>query len=474
MSTTIAQAAGEYSIYTDSLTPGWANWSWGSSISFGPGSLSFTPNSAWSALYLHTDNAVNTTGLNVLHFAARATTSGEKFQALIYDSNNQPLKSVPLANYGGDPTVDSWKIYNIPLSDLNASSKQIKGVVIQEALGHAQPTLYLNNIELDNSSSTGSTPVQTTPTPIQSTLTPTPIIGNTRSGNPLAGISLFNDQNNNPAAIQKQQWQSSRPADAAMMDKIANQPKAIWMGNWNGNITSDTKSMVDRAQQANSLPVLIAYNIPNRDCGSYSAGGSSSKAAYQDWINGLASGIGNRRAAVILEPDALAQITCLPADGQQQRYDMLKYAVSKLKSLGNTVVYLDAAHAGWISASDMTQRLKNGGVTIADGFSINVANFDTDAVSIAYGQQISSQLGGKHFVIDTSRNGNGPALDNSWCNPAGRALGNKPTLQTGNALVDAYLWLKYPGESDGSCNGGPTAGQWYADYALGLAQRASW
>jgi endoglucanase len=50
-------------------------------------------------------------------------------------------------------------------------------------------------------------------------------------------------------------------------------------------------------------------------------------------------------------------------------------------------------------------------------------------------------------------------------------LGQMPTTRTGHRLVDAYLWIKYPGESDGPCNGGPTAGQWWADYALGLAQR---
>jgi hypothetical protein len=31
-----------------------------------------------------------------------------------------------------------------------------------------------------------------------------------------------------------------------------------------------------------------------------------------------------------------------------------------------------------------------------------------------------------------------------------------------------------PGESDGTCNGGPAAGQWWADYALGLAKRAAY
>src|SRR4051812_14054269 len=31
------------------------------------------------------------------------------------------------------------------------------------------------------------------------------------------------------------QWRTSRPADAAAMDKIASQPSAAWFGNWNPN-----------------------------------------------------------------------------------------------------------------------------------------------------------------------------------------------------------------------------------------------
>ncbi|RKN54957.1 endoglucanase, partial [Streptomyces klenkii] len=84
----------------------------------------------------------------------------------------------------------------------------------------------------------------------------------------------------------------------------------------------------------------------------------------------------------------------------------------------------------------------------------------------------SELLGGAHFVIDTSRNGNGPyeGTDEPWCNPPGRALGDAPTAGTGDPLVDAYLWIKRPGESDGECRGGPPAGQWWPEYALALAR----
>lgn len=76
-------------------------------------------------------------------------------------------------------------------------------------------------------------------------------------------------------------------------------------------------------------------------------------------------------------------------------------------------------------------------------------------------------------MIDTSRNGSGPygsARNNQdWCNPPGRTLGATPTTHTASPLVDAYLWVKEPGTSDGSCRpGDPRAGAWWPEYALEL------
>ncbi len=124
-------------------------------------------------------------------------------------------------------------------------------------------------------------------------------------------------------------------------------------------------------------------------------------------------------------------------------------------------------------AATIARRLRAAGVAQARGFSVNVAGFETTARSRAYGRAISRRAGRAHFVIDTSRNGAGPAGPGEWCNPAGRALGEFPTTQTGDPLVDALLWVKRPGESDGECNGGPPAGTWWPDYALDLARRAA-
>ena len=57
-----------------------------------------------------------------------------------------------------------------------------------------------------------------------------------------------------------------------------------------------------------------------------------------------------------------------------------------------------------------------------------------------------------------------------WCNPPGRALGPPPRLNPGPAGIAAYLWIKDPGASDGPCNGGPPAGQYWPQYAMDLYQ----
>lgn len=279
---------------------------------------------------------------------------------------------------------------------------------------------------------------------------------------------------NSPAARQAIEWQHSRPFDAVIMAMLASQPTAQWFGDWNQNVENDVRAYTTAAQASNALPIAVAYNIPQRDCGSYSAGGTHSKEAYMEWIRTVARGIGSVPTLVVLEPDALAGMDCLNAADRATRQGLLADAITTLKQQSASIVYIDAGHARWHSATEMAKRLKAVDISAADGFSLNVSNFITSEESIAYGRILSEKIDDAHFVIDTSRNGAGPTDDMQWCNPPGRALGKLPSTRTGHALVDAYLWAKVPGESDGSCGGGPPAGVWWPDYALGLAKKARW
>jgi endoglucanase len=286
--------------------------------------------------------------------------------------------------------------------------------------------------------------------------------------NPLAGAAFYV----NPASKARAAADGVDPPNP-LLNAIADTPTAYWMDNLSTPAV-DAK-YIAAAQAAGTMPVLALYGIPNRDCGSFAAGGFGSAGAYKGWIDGVAGAIGSGPAAVILEPDALAMADCLSGDQRQERFDLMSYAVDSLTRNPATAVYVDAGHSRWTAADEMANRLNQVGVAKARGFSLNTANFFTTEEEIGYGDAISGMTGGKPYVIDTSRNGAGPAEGEMyWCNPSGRALGARPTTNTGNGNVDAFLWVKRPGESDGACNGHPQAGRFVNQYAIDLARNAGW
>lgn len=279
------------------------------------------------------------------------------------------------------------------------------------------------------------------------------------------------------AARQAKAWDAQgRSADADMLRRISERPVADWPAG--DDPAPGIKNAVRGAAKNGSTLVLVAYNIPHRDCGQHSAGGAPDADAYRSWIGSFADSIGEAPAIVILEPDAVPHIVdgCTPAEEHDERTELLSEAVDRLKQQPKTKVYVDAGNPAWIDdPGKLVEPLKRAGVDRADGFSLNVSNFQKDNTVKAFGAELSALLGGTHYVIDSSRNGNGPLTGvrtDAWCNPAGRALGTPPSDRTGDPLLDAYLWIKRPGDSDGECRGGPPAGTWWPDYALGLARRA--
>lgn len=297
--------------------------------------------------------------------------------------------------------------------------------------------------------------------------------------NPLAGKTFYIDPVN-PARQQAEQYESrQRSADAQAIRKIGDRAVAHWLaGGTDASRVVD--AVVTKATSAGQMPVLVAYNIPNRDCGSYSAGGAASSDAYRAWIRSVAAGLKGRGAVVVVEPDAVAHAVEGCEGRQDERFALLRDAVIALKSSANSLVYVDAGHPAWVGdIPKLAEALQKAGVNGADGFSLNVSNFIRTPENLVYGEKLSAALGGRRFVVDTSRNGAGPADGTeigggpSWCNPPGRTLGPAPTTETGHPKADALLWVKRPGESDGACRPGePPAGQWWPDFALDLAERS--
>ncbi|HSL42141.1 MAG TPA: glycoside hydrolase family 6 protein [Anaerolineales bacterium] len=358
---------------------------------------------------------------------------------------------------------------------------------------------------------------------------------------------------------------SHNTADAILIRRMIKNPQAAWFTKGTPeSVERDVRKTVERAIDQKSVPILVAYNIPFRDCAQYSAGGATTAEEYKAWIDGFAAGIGNAEVVVLLEPDGLGIIPwykqfggtpaqagvyewCRPVEANEftaadERFEMLNYAVDALKAMPNVSVYLDGTHSSWLGSGDAAHRLIQAGVERADGFFLNVSNYRLTEHLEKYGQWISdciylsqnswwevewcasqyhpanpndfSTWGlsdaaydkafadtgltrnpevQAHFVIDTSRNGQGPWTPTTsypdsqdWCNPPDRGLGLRPTANTGNPFVDAYLWVKIPGESDGGCTRGtagpedpvwhmidPGAGQWFREMALELVHNAN-
>jgi endoglucanase len=295
----------------------------------------------------------------------------------------------------------------------------------------------------------------------------------------LSGLKLWINPNS-PAAVQAMTWRRDGDTQhAVLLSRIAAQPTFKWLTGGQQPALQVAASVVDAARSAHAVGELVLYNIPNRDCHGLSGGGAVNASAYLGWVRQVMRGVGDNQVIIILEPDAIDQAAsgCLSQDEAHERYGMLANATKLIERDPHARVYLDAGSAGWLAPTEIAQPLYLSGISQDAGFSLNVANFYTTAQSIAYGHKLSALVGGKHFVIDTSRNGNGappggPGV-NEWCNPPGRALGRAPTTNTGIAGVDAFLWVKYPGQSDGSCRAGqPPAGTWWPSYALSLARDA--
>lgn len=291
------------------------------------------------------------------------------------------------------------------------------------------------------------------------------------SSNAFSHRTLYVDPLSKAAEAAAAAEQGGRHAYAAILGRIAAQPTALWLTPEKyptETITEYLNSIVSAATLSRTLPVFVVYGIPHRDCTNYSTGGLSEQE-YPRWIDAIALSLRNRTTVVILEPDSLAQAA--ECTSSTERITQVRTALDTLLNAGVSV-YLDAGHSQWIKPETMAERLIRAGIHNANGFATNVSNYQTTAAEKNYAETLSALVGGAHYLIDTSRNGNGS--NGEWCNPSGRALGELPSVATMQPRLDATLWVKPPGESDGTCRGGPAAGEWWDTSARALAEQANW
>ena len=256
--------------------------------------------------------------------------------------------------------------------------------------------------------------------------------------------------------------------------EIFKHPLSLWYGNRSAKPIKGLDKSLRRLfnRSGDKMPVLVVYNMPNRDIGQYSKGGAQTHNEYLEFIQDFANGIGNNKPIVIFEPDAIPHITHLSKREANNRVELIKKALDILTTTG-AYIYVDVGHSNWLTPEEVNHFLDRVSNKKVRGFSVNVSNYRTTAESTKWANKICELRPNDFYVIDTSRNGNGPH-GNDWCNPPGRALGEPPSCNTGIEKCDAFLWIKIPGESDGKANGGPRAGRMWGEMAEELVRNTAW
>lgn len=301
-----------------------------------------------------------------------------------------------------------------------------------------------------------------------------PFAQDPQGGNVFAERSLYVDPESGAAEAAAQAEADGDTEAADVYRRVAEVPQGIWLTPEElppGQVGPAVTAIVEAADEAGHVPVLVVYGIPDRDCtGGFSAGGLSAEQ-YGPWVDEIATAAGGGDGAVVIvEPDALAG--AVDCDDLSQRVDLIRAAVDSLREAGVTT-YVDAGHSDWRRPTEIAPLLEEVGVGTVRGFATNVSNFQTDEDERAYADRLVELLGGDpHYVIDRGRNGNGSTDD--WCNPPGRAFGDRPGFVDDGTPLDAFLWVKPVGESDGECHGGPPAGGFWLARTLEMAAASGW
>jgi endoglucanase len=293
---------------------------------------------------------------------------------------------------------------------------------------------------------------------------PTPTAAD-RATDPRKARGLFVDPRM-PAANQEARYATAFGAKAQALWII---PEAYPTSQVRGVVRSYTR----RALDARKTPVLSVYGIPDRDCGLHSSGGLPGSAAYRSWIRQVARGVRDQKALLILEPDAIPFYGDPRCENAGDRLGLLRFA-SRVLSAAGAWVYLDAGHSDWTPYDNRAALLEKAGIEHARGFSTNVSNFRPKADEQEYARELLAglrELGvrGRHYIVDTSRNGAPDPVSGDVINPTWARVGRAPRLVFEGAF-DGTLWVKHPGESDGPANGGGPSGHWcdlLADRLLG-------
>jgi cellulose 1,4-beta-cellobiosidase len=362
---------------------------------------------------------------------------------------------------------------------------------------------------------------------------PVTLVSESVGRNPFKGVNFFI----NPDYVAQVEGTAAKyPEMADLIRKVEQYPTAVWLdeiarvpslGRW----LDEAKKQQD-ASGSPTLTVVVLCNLPNRDCAANASAGelaveANGEARYRtEFVDPIAAHIAShpdQPIVAIVEPDSLANMATnmaypkCAASVEAYRHSIV-YAIKRLAQ-PNVSIYLDAAHAGWLGWDVNREKMAKvfrrvldeaGGHQMIRGFATNISNYthlsNRDGAALAltnpcpneltYVKMLAETLSmygmpGKGFIIDTSRNGKGGVRRSwgSWCNIKGAGLGERPIAEPIRG-VDAYFWVKPPGESDGisdptqprydemcanrdAAPGAPQAGKWFESYFLDLVRNAN-
>lgn len=280
-----------------------------------------------------------------------------------------------------------------------------------------------------------------------------------------------------------------------------------------GLIAHLDEAVKQQAEKGSDKPLVfqfVVYDLPDRDCSALASNGElkideDGLVRYKrDYIDRIAELLQakpeykNLRIVAVVEPDSLPNAvtnTDLPSCSKAASTykEGVTYAIKKLSTLDNVYIYLDMAHSGWLGwdhgdkAAQVYKEVMEsaGGESLVQGFATNVSNYSAlkepfnpyddqnanqDLIvnfyewnrvidETTYVNAMHARFPNHHFLIDTGRNGwmaqpSGVPLENrthrgNWCNLDNAGIGERPQAAPMDG-VDAYVWIKPPGASDGT------------------------
>ncbi|GAQ46532.1 hypothetical protein AtubIFM56815_005896 [Aspergillus tubingensis] len=392
---------------------------------------------------------------------------------------------------------------------------------------------------LKTTTSTTTAAVTTTTATSSPAASASPTTTASASGNPFSGYQLYVNPyySSEVASLAIPSLTGSLSSLQAAATAAAKVPSFVWLDTADkvptmADYLADIKSQNSAGANPPIAGQFVVYDLPDRDCAALASNGEYSIAdngvehykAYIDSIREVLVQYSDVHTLLVIEPDSLANLVtnlnvAKCANAESAYLECTNYALSQL-NLPNVAMYLDAGHAGWLGwpanqqpAADLFASVyKNASSPAAvRGLATNVANYNawtisscpsyTQGNSVCDEQQyinaiaplLEAQGFDAHFIVDTGRNGKQPTGQQAWgdwCNVINTGFGVRPTTSTGDALVDAFVWVKPGGESDGTSDSSatrydahcgysdalqpaPEAGTWFQAYFVQLLTNAN-